>query len=68
MPIAHTTIANAGMTICGSKKPNFNFENETSSEKEFNLLDIVNTPRESLPKNASHITSNSQAYTTISTK
>lgn len=55
------------MKICGSKKPNFNFENETSSE-EFNLLDVVNTPRESLPKIASHITSNSQAYTTISTK
>jgi hypothetical protein len=66
--IVHTTIANAGMKICGSKKPNSNFENETSSEKEFNLLDVVNTPRESLPKSASHIASNSQTYTTIRTK
>ncbi len=46
----------------------FQLENETSSEKELNLLDVVNTPRESLPKNASHIASNSQAYTTTSTK
>jgi hypothetical protein len=56
------------MKICGSKKPNFNFENETSNEEEFNLLDVVDTPCENLPKSASHITSNSQAYTTISAK
>ncbi len=68
MFIVHTTIANAGMEICGSKKPNFNFENETSSEKEFNLLDVINTPHESLPKSASHMASNSQAYTILSTK
>jgi hypothetical protein len=61
VPIVHTTIANVGMKICGSKKPNFNFDNETSCEEEFNLLFVVNTPHESLPKSASHMASNSQA-------
>jgi hypothetical protein len=50
------------------QKTKFQLENETSNGKKFNLLDVVNTPRESLPKSASHIASNSQAYTTISTK
>jgi len=68
VPIVGTTIANVGMEICGSKRSNFNFENETSSEEEFNLLDVLNTPRESLPKSASHMASNIQAYTTVSTK
>jgi len=56
------------MEICGSKEPNFNFDIETSNNEEFNLLDVINTPCENLPKSASRMAFNSQVYTTASTK
>jgi hypothetical protein len=68
VPIVHITIANVGMEICGSKEPNFNFEIETSTNEEFNLLDLINTPHENLPKSASRMAFNNQVYTTASKK
>jgi hypothetical protein len=68
VPTVHIAIANAGMEICGSKEPDSNFEDETSSEEMFNLLDVVNTPHESLPRSSSHMASNSQAYTSTNTR
>jgi hypothetical protein len=60
VPIVHIAIANVGMEICSSKESYFNLEDETSSEEMFNLLDVVNTPRESLLRSTSHMPSNSQ--------